>query len=74
MSKRWRAIMTDIDASQHRAILTDRDLLHGITAKVQNQVPNKDTGTHWWPVLGISFALMCTVTWCSFLVWLVSGL
>ena len=45
-------------------------LLHRSSTNVARPAKHYRDGFLSWPVLGLATALMCTVAWCAFLVWL----
>ncbi len=61
---------------QQRAIITmtDTDMAQMPVARTQKLIRSDYLQDVVWPVLGLGFALLTTVTWCAFLVWLVINL
>ena len=54
--------------------MTDTDMAQMPVARAENIIRNDYLQSTVWPVLGLTFALLCTVTWCAFLVWLLINL
>ena len=64
LSKQQRAIIT----------MTDTDMAQMPVARAENIIRNDYLQSTVWPVLGLALALLCTVAWCAFLVWLLINL
>jgi hypothetical protein len=64
LSKQQRAIIT----------MTDTDMAQMPVARAQKLIWGDYLQDVVWPVLGLGFALLCTVAWCAFLVWQVINL
>jgi hypothetical protein len=59
LSKQQRAIIT----------MTDTDMAQMPVARAQKLVRSDYLQDVVWPVMGLGFALLCTVAWCAFLGW-----
>ena len=49
--------------------MTDTDMAQMPLARAQNLIRSDYLQDVVWPVMGLGFALLCTVAWCTFLVW-----
>jgi hypothetical protein len=54
--------------------MTDTDMAQMPVAQAETLIRNAYLKTTVWPVLGLAFAVSCTVAWCAFLIWLLINL
>jgi hypothetical protein len=49
--------------------MTDTDMAQMPVARAQKLIRSDYLQDVIWPVMGLGFAVLCTVAWCAFLVW-----
>jgi hypothetical protein len=54
--------------------MTDTDLAQMPLARAEKLTWSDYLDSVVWPTLGLGFAVLCTVAWCAFLVWLLIDL
>jgi hypothetical protein len=54
--------------------MTDTDLAQMPLARAEKLTWSDYLDSVVWPTLGLGFAVLCTVAWCGFLVWLLINL
>jgi hypothetical protein len=64
LSKQQRAIIT----------MTDTDMAQMPVTRAEKLIRSDYLQDVVWPVLGLGFAVLITIAWCAFLVWLVINL
>jgi hypothetical protein len=54
--------------------MTDTGLAQMPLARAENPARSDYLESVVWPTLGLGFAVLCTIAWCAFLVWLLINL
>jgi hypothetical protein len=54
--------------------MTDTDMAQMPVLRGEKPLRSDTEHRSVWPALGLGFALLCTVAWCAFLVWLLINL
>ena len=54
--------------------MTNTDLAQMPVVRAEKLIPSDYLRAVIWPTLGLGFAVLCTIAWCTFLVWLLINL